>query len=234
MAARDDDVRIVFDGRPLAELLVARRGGPLFPPLPPGYIKIVYSPRILKGVVAALREMGVPGDREREYLARLGREGIMTEAGAAEQVYADAARDEGIRLAVAAGAQGYVTSDPELVAFKKWEGVEIMASVAEIEVEDEEGDELVDICYVTTEQELDLVTKALAEAGIEAADYASRGFLGGGDLFPLPGGYNPERIRGNVMVRVADAERARDVLASCGLPWGGLPEEEGPEEKTGG
>ncbi len=234
MAARDDDVRIVLDARPLAELLVARRGGPLFPPLPPGYVKVVYSRRILEGVVAAFREMGVPRDRETEYLARLAREGIMMEAGPTEQVYADAARDEGLRLAVASGAQGYVTSDPELVAFGKWESVEIMASVAEIEVEDEEGEELVDIYHVTTEQELDLVIEALAEAGVEAVDHTTRGFLGGGDLFPLPGGDSPEKIIGNVKVRAADAARARDVLATCGFPWGPAPEEEEPEEKTEG
>ena len=75
MAARDDDARIVLDARPLAELLVARRGGPLFPPFPPGYVKIVYSRRILEGVVAALREMGVSGGREREYLATRSKRG---------------------------------------------------------------------------------------------------------------------------------------------------------------
>jgi predicted nuclease with RNAse H fold len=236
MAARDDDVRVVLDARPLAELLVARRGGPLFPPLLPGFVRIIYSRRILEGVVAAFREMGVSAPREREYLATLEQEGIMMEAGPAEQVYTDAARDEGLRLAVAAGAQGYVTSDPDLVAFERWEGVEIMASVAEIEVEveEEEGDELVEIYYANTEQELDLAAKALAEAGIEAVGYNRREFLGGGDLFPRPGGYCPGQIVGSVTVRAADAARARDVLASCGLPWDAPPEEEGPKEKTEG
>jgi len=162
----------------------------------------------------------------------------MIEAGGQAQVYADAARDEGIRLAVTARARGYVSSDADLVALKKWEGVEIMASVAGIEVEGAERDELVEVYYATTEQEVDMVINALARSGVKAIEHSyltwmRKLFLGHGFFPKSVGGERERGIIGSVMVRACDAERAREIVGSLGFPWDGPPGEGSNKKKRG-
>ena len=203
---------VVMDADPLAAQLIRRRQRSVLPAYSRARLVLAYSARQRDDAARLLAAAGEP-EGGKPLLARLEREGRLVTPGAAPEVFADAARDEGLRLAVAAGAAFYVTADEELAEQGEWKGVHIVRELREVECEFLATEETALAWRAASAEEAYAVAEALERAGLEAMvrDGQVPWFDG---VMVFGQGY-----WGDVFVFKKDLARAETVLARLRAEW---------------
>jgi hypothetical protein len=165
----EQQIIVVIDPGPLAELLLASGSRPVLPSLSYGRAKIGYSRRILDEVRRLLKEKGLPDDRVAALTDALWRQGVELTPAAEVQAYEDEARDEGLRLAVAApGPAIYLTADPSLAEMAAWKGVDVVDDIDKVRQTLLSYEDTTVVFRAASEAEALRVADALREAGIDA------------------------------------------------------------------
>ncbi len=162
------EVRVVFDAGPLAALLASGDDAPLLPTLSYGEARVVYSRGIWEEVRRRLAEAALGGEEVAACLAALRRQGLELEPGSEVEAYEDGGRDEGLRLAVAAGAEVYVTADAGLLELGEWKGIKIVGDMQAVRQLLLSPEETAVAFRAASEPEALRVAEALAAAGIDA------------------------------------------------------------------
>jgi hypothetical protein len=169
-SGRDErQITVVIDAAPLAELLLASGPRPVLPSLSYGRAKIGYSRRSFDEVKRLLKERGLPDDRVAALADALWRQGVELMPAAEVQAYEDEARDEGLRLAVAApGPAIYLTADPSLAEMAAWKGVDVVDDIDKVRQTLLSYEDTTMVFRAGSEAEALRVADALREAGIDA------------------------------------------------------------------
>ncbi len=162
------EITVVVDAAPLAELLLANSPRPVLPTLSYARAKIGYSRRILDGVRRHLEGKGLADERVRGLMDELWRQGVELEPGREVEAYEDEARDEGLRLAVAADAAIYLTADESLAELGEWKDVEVVRDIEDVRRILLSYEDTAVVFRARSEPEAVRVADALREAGIEA------------------------------------------------------------------
>ncbi len=165
---QEQEIIVVVDPAPLAELLLENSPRPILPTLSYGRARIGYSRRTLAEVGRLLKDKGLPDERVRGLTDELWRQGVELEAGREVEAYEDEGRDEGLRLAVAADAAIYLTADESLAELAEWKEVEIVADIEEVRRILLSYEDTAVVFRARSEPEAVRVADALREAGIEA------------------------------------------------------------------
>jgi len=203
---------VVIDAGPLAQLLAATpRSRPVFAATSRGSVVIAYSRRLYAEVGRRLAAAGLDGEDVEAKLAALERFGREVRPTDEVQVFPDEKRDEGVRLAVAAGAAVYLTADEELAALGQWHGTRIVADVEQVRQELLADEETAVAWRAASEQEATMVAEALAAEGIEA-QVASQQVPWYNGVLIMGQGY-----WGHVVVFEKDLARARRIIEELEL-----------------
>ncbi|NIT37133.1 MAG: hypothetical protein GTN49_11660 [candidate division Zixibacteria bacterium] len=165
---QEQEIIVVVDPAPLAELLLENSPRPILPTLSYARARIGYSRRTLAEVGRLLKDKGLPDERVRGLTDELWRQGVELEAGREVEAYEDEGRDEGLRLAVAADAAIYLTADESLAELAEWKEVEIVADIEEVRRILLSYEDTAVVFRARSEPEAVRVADALREAGIEA------------------------------------------------------------------
>jgi hypothetical protein len=199
---------VVIDPAPLAELLLENSPRPILPALSYGRARIGYSRRTREEVKRLLAERGLPDERVVALTDELWRQGVELTPVDEVQVYEDVARDEGLRLAVAAaGPAIYLTADESLAELAEWEDVEIVDDIEKVRQTLLSYEDTTVVFRARSEPEAVRVTDALREAGIEARVVSQQVPWYDGVLV-LGQGY-----WGEIMVFEKDREAAAKIIA---------------------
>lgn len=205
---REQQVVVVVDAAPLAELLLASSPRPVLPALSYGRAKIGYSPRIRDEVRRLFNEKGVPDDRVVALMDELWRQGVELAPADEVQAYEDEARDEGLRLAVAAADPAiYLTADESLAELAEWKGVDVVAGIDEVRQILLSHEDTAVVFRAGSEPEALRVADALREAGIDAQVVSQQVPWYNGVLVVGQGYW------GEIMVFEKDREEAARVIA---------------------
>jgi hypothetical protein len=166
---REQQVVVVIDAAPLAELLLECSPRPILPALSYGRARIGYGRRTRDEVKRLLKEKGVPDDRVVALLDELWRQGVELTPADEVQAYENEARDEGLRLAVAAAEPAiYLTADESLAEMAEWKGVDVVAGIDEVRQILLSHEDTAVVFRAASEPEALRVADALREAGIDA------------------------------------------------------------------
>ncbi len=165
---QEQEITVVVDPAPLAELLLENSPRPILPTLSYARAKIGYSRRMLDEVWRLLKDKGLPDERARELTDELWRQGVELEPGREVEAYEDEARDEGLRLAVAADAAIYLTADESLAELAEWKEVEVVGDIEDVRRILLSYEDTAVVFRARSEPEAVRVADALREAGIEA------------------------------------------------------------------
>lgn len=162
-------VIVVADARPLAALLAAAGvDKPLWPTVSRGEVRTAFSTAMRARVGEELRRRGLSEQVVTELLAALDRQGFQVEPAPTKESYDDPTRDEGLRVAVAAGAQVYLTEDAELLDLVVWKGINIVGDAAGVYRFLLKDEETAVVYRAPSEEMATLVAEALECAGISA------------------------------------------------------------------
>ena len=199
---------VVVDAAPLAELLLANSPRPVLPALSYGRARIGYGRRTRDEVQRLLKEKGLPDDRVVALLDELWRQGVELEPVEEVQVYEDEARDEGLRLAVAAAEPAiYLTADEGLVELGEWKGIDVVDDVKKVRQILLSHEDTAVVFRAGSEPEAIRVADALREAGVDVQVVSQQVPLYNGVLVVGQGYW------GDVMVFAKDRDEAARVIA---------------------
>jgi hypothetical protein len=205
---REQQVVVVIDAAPLAELLLECSPRPILPALSYGRARIGYGRRTRDEVKRLLKEKGVPDDRVVALLDELWRQGVELTPADEVQAYEDEARDEGLRLAVAAADPAiYLTADESLAEMAEWKGVDVVAGIDEVRQILLSHEDTAVVFRAGSEPEALRVADALREAGIDAQVVSQQVPWYNGVLVVGQGFW------GDIMVFEKDREEAARVIA---------------------
>jgi len=196
---------VAFDAPSLLAVLQRRRRGPLLPVFTDAALKVVFGPATQEAVARALAV--TEAETAAFTLRRLETQSEMMEPGPAAEIFADPARDEPIRVAVAARAAYLVTADEEVAGRGVWKGVTIVGSWEELEREFLAREETAVLFRASTGPEAAAVQEALEEEGIDS--FARSGEVPWLDGVLIVG----QGFWGDVYVFQKDFERAREIVA---------------------
>jgi hypothetical protein len=209
---REQQVTVVVDAAPLAELLLASSPRPVLPALSYGRAKIGYSRRVRDEVKKLLVEKGVPDDRVVALMDELWRQGVELTPVDEVQAYEDEARDEGLRLAVAAAEPAiYLTADESLAELASWKGVDVVESIEKVRQILLSYEDTAVVFRARSEPEAIRVADALREAGVDAQVVSQQVPWYDGVLVVAQGYW------GDVMVFEKDREEAEGIITKLGL-----------------
>lgn len=204
----EQQVVVVVDAAPLAELLLECSPRPILPALSYGRARIGYGRRTRDEVKRLLKEKGVPDDRVVALLDELWRQGVELTPADEVQAYEDEARDEGLRLAVAAAEPAiYLTADESLAEMAEWKGVDVVAGIDEVRQILLSHEDTAVVFRAGSEPEALRVADALREAGIDAQVVSQQVPWYNGVLVVGQGYW------GEIMVFEKDREEAARVIA---------------------
>ncbi|MGD8718510.1 MAG: DUF2007 domain-containing protein [Candidatus Zixiibacteriota bacterium] len=162
------DVFVVIDAGPLAELLLARKGKALLPTLSYGVARLAYSRGMADDVRRRWEERGLGADEVARLSDVLWREGTEIQPGDEVEAYEDPARDEGLRLAVAARARIYLTEDESLLELGEWKGITIVGDADGVDRVLLSPEATAVVFRARSEGEAIRVADALREADVDA------------------------------------------------------------------
>jgi hypothetical protein len=162
------DVFVVIDAGPLAELLLKRKGKALLPTLSYGEARLAYSRGMADDVRRRWEERGLGADEVARLSDALWRQGTEVQPGGEVEAYEDPGRDEGLRLAVAARAQIYLTEDESLLELGEWKGITIVGDVDGVDRVLLSPEATAVVFRARSEGEAIRVADALREADIDA------------------------------------------------------------------
>jgi hypothetical protein len=204
----EQQVVVVVDAAPLAELLLECSPRPILPALSYGRARIGYGRRTRDEVKRLLKEKGVPDDRVVALLDELWRQGVELTPADEVQAYEDEARDEGLRLAVAAADPAiYLTADESLAEMAEWKGVDVVAGIDEVRQILLSHEDTAVVFRAGSEPEALRVADALREAGVDAQVVSQQVPWYNGVLVVGQGYW------GEIMVFEKDREEAARVIA---------------------
>jgi hypothetical protein len=204
-------ITVVIDPGPLAELLIASGSKPILPELSYAGVRLGYSRRTREEVRRLLEEKGLPGQRVSALLDDLWRQGVELEPGPDIEAYEDPARDEGLRLAVAAPPAIYLSADEGLVELGVWKDVDVVGDVEEVRRILLSYEDTAIIFRARSEPEAIRAADALEEAGVEAQIISQQVPWYNGVLVVGQGYW------GEIMVFEKDREKAEKVIEGLGL-----------------
>jgi len=204
-------ITVVIDPAPLAELLVASSPRPILPELSYAHVRLGYSRRMREEVRRLLEERGLAGERVSALMDELWRQGVELEAGREIEAYEDPARDEGLRLAVAAPPAIYLSADEGLVELGVWKDVDVVGDVEEVRRILLSYEDTAVVFRARSEPEAIRAADALEAAGIEAQIVSQQVPWYDGVLVVGQGYW------GEIMVFEKDRERAQKVIEELGL-----------------
>lgn len=207
----ENQVMVVIDAAPLAELLAASSPRPILPELSYARVRLGYSRRTREEVRRLLEEKGLAGEKVNALLDELWRQGVELEPGQEVEAYEDPARDEGLRLAVAAPPAIYLTADESLVELGVWKDVDVVGDVEEVRRILLAHEDTAIVFRARSEPEALRVAAALEEAGIEAQVISQQVPWYNGVLVVGQGYW------GEIMVFEKDRESAEKVIEGLDL-----------------
>lgn len=205
---RDRKTKIVIAPDVLAGILAGYDGdGPLIPGTEGLDVELIYSVEIYDAVKACLGAGDSSFGETTDALLALQRLGIRAEPSAERQLFDDQARDTLVRLAVGAGADYVVSSDPDLLDLREWKGVKFVPAVAAAVQAVLASMPTVPVFRAATEMEAQIAREVLDEAGIRYFE-ASRQIPWYDGIMMIGEGFY-----GELYVLEKDYERAADLLA---------------------
>lgn|GEM_PF-952321 len=205
---REQEVIVVVDPAPLAELLLENSPRPILPALSYGRARIGYSRRTREEVRRLLEGKGLPGERVGELMDELWRQGVELQPVDEVQAYEDDGRDEGLRLAVAAAAPAiYLTADESLAELAAWKGIDVVDDVEKVRQILLSYEDTTVVFRARSEPEALRVADALQEAGIDAQVVSQQVPWYDGVLVMGQGYW------GEIMVFAKDREAAAKIIA---------------------
>lgn len=204
-------ITVIIDPDPLAELLAASSPKPILPELSYARVRLGYSRRMREEVRRLLEEKGLPGQKVSALMDELWRQGAELEPGAEIEAYEDPARDEGLRLAVAAPPAIYLSADEGLVELGVWKDVDVVGDVEEVRRILLSYEDTAIVFRARSEPEAIRAADALEEAGVEAQIISQQVPWYDGVLVVGQGYW------GEIMVFEKDREKAEKVIEELGL-----------------
>ncbi len=210
MTTRENRVVVAADAAQLAALLAANDMKPLWPTTSRGAVVTAYSAATREEVRRRLQEAGFAGDELSRRMDALSRRGVEVEPAAEAAAYEDPRRDEGLRVALAAGAEIYLTADEGLLELGEWKGILIVGDAEEVRRHLLAREETAVAFRAANEQEAHAVAGVLAAEGIEARVVGQQVPWYDGVLIMGQGYW------GNVVVFEKDLEKAQEIIAAIG------------------
>ncbi len=208
----EQQVVVVIDAAPLAELLLANSPRPVLPALSYGRARIGYGRRTRDEVKRLLKEKDLPDDRVVALLDELWRQGVELTPVEEVQVYEDEARDEGLRLAVAAAEPAiYLTADEGLAELGEWKGIDVVDDVKKVRQILLSHEDTAVVFRAGSEPEAIRVADALREAGVDVQVVSQQVPWYNGVLVVGQGYW------GDLMVFAKDREEAEGIITKLGL-----------------
>jgi hypothetical protein len=204
-------ITVIIDPEPLTELLAASSPKPILPELSYARVRLGYSRRMREEVRRLLEETGLPGQKVSALMDELWRQGVELEPGAEIEAYEDPARDEGLRLAVAAPPAIYLSADEGLVELGVWKDVDVVGDVEEVRRILLSYEDTAIIYRARSEPEAIRAADALEAAGVEAQIISQQVPWYDGVLVVGQGYW------GEIMVFEKDREKAEKVIEGLGL-----------------
>lgn len=204
-------ITVVIDPGPLAELLVAGSPKPILPELSYARVRLGYSRRTREEVRRLLEAKGFPGPKVSALMDDLWRQGVELEPGSEIEAYEDPARDEGLRLAVAAPPAIYLSADEGLVELGVWKDVDVVGDVEEVRRILLSYEDTAIVFRARSEPEAIRAADALQEAGVESQIISQQVPWYNGVLVVGQGYW------GEIMVFEKDREKAEKVIEGLGL-----------------
>lgn len=198
-------VRVAFDAPSILAVLERRRRGPLLPAFTGATLQVVLGPATREAVARALA--AAEPETAAFTLRRLEGQSQTVAPGTAPEMFADPARDEPLRAAVAAGAAYLVTADAEIAERRGWKDITLVGSWDELEREFLAQEETVVLYRAATGAEAAAVQEALEEEGIDS--FARSGEVPWLDGVLIVG----QGFWGDIYVFKKDFERAREIVA---------------------
>jgi len=159
------EIVVVLDAGPLAERLT--QADRAVPEVSYARVVLAVTPALLAAVGCILRERREGGRDAAVVMAGLREHSRCLEESTVPEVYDDPVRDGGLRLAVAAGAQYYVSEDADVVALGEWKGVRILSSFHELVRELLSQEETAPVFRAASEVEATQVAEVLEAAGVD-------------------------------------------------------------------
>lgn len=210
--SREQQIIVVVDAAPLAELLLANSPRPVLPALSYGRARIGYGRGTRDEVKRLLKEKDLPDDRVVALLDELWRQGVELEPVEEVQVYEDEARDEGLRLAVAAADPAiYLTADEGLAELGEWKGIDVVDDVKKVRQILLSHEDTEVVFRAGSEPEAIRVADALREAGVDVQVVSQQVPWYNGVLVVGQGYW------GDLMVFAKDREEAEGIITKLGL-----------------
>lgn len=208
----EQQVVVVIDAAPLAELLLANSPRPVLPALSYGRARIGYGRRTRDEVKRLLKEKDLPDDRVVALLDELWRQGVELTPVEEVQVYEDEARDEGLRLAVAAAEPAiYLTADEGLAELGEWKGIDVVDDVKKVRQILLSHEDTAVVFRAGSEPEAIRVADALREAGVDVQVVSQQVPWYNGVLVVGQGYW------GDVMVFAKDRDEAEGIITKLDL-----------------
>ncbi len=208
----EQQVVVVIDAAPLAELLLANSPRPVLPALSYGRARIGYGRRTRDEVKRLLKGKGLPDERVVALLDELWRQGVELTPVEEVQVYEDEARDEGLRLAVAAAEPAiYLTADEGLAELGEWKGIDVVDDVKKVRQILLSHEDTAVVFRAGSEPEAIRVADALREAGVDVQVVSQQVPWYNGVLVVGQGYW------GDLMVFAKDREEAEGIITKLGL-----------------
>jgi hypothetical protein len=204
-------ITVIIDPEPLAELLAASSPKPILPELSYARVRLGYSRRTREEVRRLLEDKGLAGQKVSALMDELWRQGAELEPGADIEAYEDPARDEGLRLAVAAPPAIYLSADEGLVELGVWKDVDVVGDVEEVRRILLSYEDTAIVYRARSEPEAIRAADALEEAGVEAQIVSQQVPWYDGVLVVGQGYW------GEIMVFEKDREKAEKVIEGLGL-----------------
>jgi hypothetical protein len=204
-------ITVIIDPELLAELLAASSPKPILPELSYARVRLGYSRRTREEVRRLLEDKGLAGQKVSALMDELWRQGAELEPGADIEAYEDPARDEGLRLAVAAPPAIYLSADEGLVELGVWKDVDVVGDVEEVRRILLSYEDTAIVYRARSEPEAIRAADALEEAGVEAQIVSQQVPWYDGVLVVGQGYW------GEIMVFEKDREKAEKVIEGLGL-----------------
>jgi hypothetical protein len=204
-------ITVIIDPEPLAELLATSSPKPVLPQLSYAGVRLGYSRRMREEVRRLLEGKGLAGRKVSALMDELWRQGVELEPGPDIEAYEDPARDEGLRLAVAAPPAIYLTADEGLVELGTWKDVDVVGDVEGVRRILLSYEDTAIVFRARSEPEAIRAADALEEAGVEAQIISQQVPWYDGVLVVGQGYW------GEIMVFEKDREKAEKVIEGLGL-----------------
>jgi predicted nucleic acid-binding protein len=204
---RENNIKLVLAPDVLAGILANYEGeGPLIPGTEGLDVEVIYSVEVYDTAKGYLDAAGTSFGETADALLALQRLGTRAEPSLERQLFDDPARDILVRLAVGAGADYVVSSDPDLLDLREWKDVKFAPTVTAAVQAVLAGVSTVPVFRAATEMEARIAREVLEEAGIRCFE-ASRQIPWYDGIMMIGEGFY-----GELYVLKKDYERAAELL----------------------